>query len=1095
MSDVDGKLEKLNAAMAGLEAQRATLGDSVVEPALAALRAQSERLQKESGEAALSEERKLVTVLFSDVSGFTALSEKLDPEEVRRLINACFDRLVPIVQKYEGTVDKFIGDEVMALFGAPVAHEDDPERALRAALDMMDAITEFNRVHNTMLGMHIGINTGRVVAGTVGAEGRRDYSVMGDAVNLAARLEAASDIGEIFVGPNTYRATSKLFNFERVPPLTLKGKQAPVEVHRLVSAKPQRARIRGIEGLHAPLTGRDAELDQIRRRLSQLRQGSGCILSILGEAGLGKSRLISETRAIAQGEARWAEGRALSYTTGRSYWLARDLVLSLLQVSNDAAPAIVAEALERELRHHFTDKAADFYPYLARMLGLPLEAAIEERVKFLSGEALQARIFEAFGEYIRIQATQSPIILVWEDLHWSDPSSLELLEQIASLVRHLPLLLICAARVEESHPVKLLAQLTGQSPANSLRLELRPLNPEESGILMHALLKIDDLPPQMRELIVRRAEGNPFYIEELLRSLLDIGAVVIEPAGPKLVREVEAIDVPETLQEVVAARIDRLRPEQKALLQKASVVGRIFNRAVLLEIDSGNGEREQKLDRVLKELEQRQFIQSPRANQSETSQLEEDEFIFKHAITHDVAYQSLLVATRKELHAATGRALEAIFSHRLDELSPVLGHHFQRADINERAAAYLTRAAERAKDAFANEEAIAYYRSAIHAVGRLLETNDAPNNRQSAVRLNEALGDLFTLTGKHDEARTAFHQALGFGHLDSIGRARLHRKLGLAYSLQRNFQATEKEFGSADAELEKVATGRDQPWWEEKLQIQLERMHLLYWRGQVSEMQQLAEQYRSAIESNGSATQQTKLLKMLALSQLLQSRFLPPSHCVEVAGRAVEASETIPDLFEKCYVRFTLGLIQTFKDELPEAIKSLSEALELAERIGERVLECRCLTYLALANRRSGDVETTRAFAERTVTLAGKLGMVEYLAMAQANLAWVAWKENRLDECKSLGHEALGLWHGMDDPYSMDWIALWPLIATAITREQTADAIDLAQGLFRDGQHLIEQEVMSATKRAIESWGHGDRTGSESQLRSALQIAEHFRYL
>lgn len=269
MAGLDAQIERLSAAIAGLESQRKGLGDAVVDPAIAALREQMAQIETGGG-APIADERKLVTIVFTDVSGFTALSEKLDPEKVRDLINACFDWLVPVVQKYGGTIDKFIGDEIMALFGAPIAHEDDAERALRAALEMMDAIAAFNHANGTELGLHAGINTGLVVAGQIGGHDRRDYSVMGDAVNLAARLEDASSVGEIFVGPATYRLTQRIFEFEPVAALKLKGKKSPVEVHRLLGAKVAPRSTRGIEGLRAPLVGRAEELEEIRRALQIL---------------------------------------------------------------------------------------------------------------------------------------------------------------------------------------------------------------------------------------------------------------------------------------------------------------------------------------------------------------------------------------------------------------------------------------------------------------------------------------------------------------------------------------------------------------------------------------------------------------------------------------------------------------------------------------------------------------------------------------------------------------------------------------------------------------------------------------------------------
>ena len=337
MADFETQIQKLSAAIAGLESQRKSLGNAVVDPAIAALREQLKQLESTSGDRVETDERKLVTIVFADVSGFTALSERLDPEKVREVINGCFDWLVPVVQKYDGMIDKFIGDEIMAVFGAPVAHEDDAERALRAALDMIDAIVAFNHANGTELGLHLGINTGLVVAGEIGGRDRREYSVMGDAVNLAARLEDASSVGEIFVGPATYRQTQPLFDFELVAPLKLKGKEAPVEVRRLLRAKAVPKPMRGIEGLRAPLIGREGEMTEIRKAVADLERGRGSMLEILGEAGLGKSRLIAETRALLPANVKWAEGRALSFTAGMSYWLAREIVMSLLNVKPEAA--------------------------------------------------------------------------------------------------------------------------------------------------------------------------------------------------------------------------------------------------------------------------------------------------------------------------------------------------------------------------------------------------------------------------------------------------------------------------------------------------------------------------------------------------------------------------------------------------------------------------------------------------------------------------------------------------------------------------------------------------------------------------------------
>src|SRR5437868_5477566 len=795
MPDLYENIEKLSAAIASLESQRQILGDAVVDPAIKALREQLTQLKATSSS---TEERKLVTIVFTDVSGFTALSEKLDPEKVRELINACFDWLVPVVQKYDGTIDKFIGDEIMAVFGAPVAHEDDAERALRAALDMMDAIVAFNHANGTELGLHIGINTGLVVAGEIGGRDRRDYSVMGNAVNLAARLEDASPVGEIFVGPATYRQTQRLFDFEPVAPLKLKGKEAPVELRRLLRAKAVPKPMRGIEGLRAPLIGRDDELTEIHKAISDLECGRGSILAILGEAGLGKSRLIAETRALLPANVMWAEGRALSFTAGMSYWLARGIVLSLLNVKPEAAQSEVAAALQKSL-----DGQSEIYPFLSRLLELPMGAATEERVKFLSSEALRSGILEALGGYVRRRARQAPLVLVWEDLHWCDPSSWEVLEMLVAVSNEVPLLLLCAARLEDNRLLEGLQRNDGRCVRHIIRLS--PLTRDESGSLIQRLLKIENFPAGMRELILNRAEGNPFFVEELLRSLIDAGAIVLEGDRAAATREIEAVEIPETLQGVLAARIDRLPPDNKQTLQRASVIGRIFQGRVLAYIYEQRAKH--RLEASLGELQRREFIQSRDQQASETAGLEEGEYIFKHAITHDVAYDSMLFARRKELHQLAAEAIEALFPGRLDELSATLGYHYDRAEAGERAIFHLGRAAERAKATFANAEAIGFYESAIRHITRAGEERF----RESGARLSEGLGDVLTLVGRHEEAREAFGRAQVLaGNADPLSRSRLHRKIGFSHSLQRHFAETAREFDLADQVLGEPRDGRSE---------------------------------------------------------------------------------------------------------------------------------------------------------------------------------------------------------------------------------------------------------------------------------------------
>ena len=1095
MTKRDKQADELKAAIAGLEAQRSLLGDTVVEPALAALRQQLLQLESPPADAASDEERKIVTVLFVDVSGFTALSEKLDPEEVRGLINTCFEYLVPVVQKYEGTIDKFIGDEIMALFGAPIAHENDPERALGAALELMDAIACFNRDRGTDLNLHMGVNTGPVIAGKVGSQDRREYSVMGDTVNLAARLEDASTDGQIYVGPNTYRQTARIFDFERVPPLELKGKAKPVEIHRLIGLKAAPKPIRGIEGLRSPLIGRDSELEEIGSALRAVRKGDGGIRAIIGEAGLGKSRLIAEALQLFAADLTWAEGRALSYAAGMSYWMARDVLYGLLKVKADTPPTEIEIALRKSIEKALPKKVADIYPYLGRLLEVPLPEAMEERVRLLKSEALQGRILQAFQEYVRARAVGKPLILFWEDLHWCDPSSLRVLEKLLPITMEAPLLLLLAYRPDE----ELIEQLRQSRAACAEKyhtIELSPLTREEGGSLIQSLLKIENLPEKMRDLILNRAEGNPFFLEELLRSLLDAGIVVVEQDRVVATRAIESVEVPETLQGVLMARIDRLAPEKKYALQNAAVIGRIFQHRVLAHLYEEELDAIKRLGDSLAELQRREFIQS-RAQ----SPLEDREYIFKHAITHDVAYNSLLIARRKKLHKRAGEAIESLFPDRLDELSATLGYHFERAEARGKAIRYLRQAAERAQATFANTEAIAFYRSAIAQIKPLLaEQKDHDGATvETAARLYEGLGDVLKLAGQQDETIDAYESALARSpDADRVRRSRLYRKIGSSYVIQRRYEKISAAFDAAEKALGGKPTEPAAEWWSEKMQIQMERMHLFYWQGMAKEMMRLAEEQRTLIEEKAKPIQRGMFFLMLGLSRLTRDRYVASEEALNFAQMAVSTSKgatDASDLPQLSHIQFASGFIHLWCGNLVDAAEQMEVALKTAEKVGDAVVQARCLTYLAVAHRRSHRIDETRHYASLALKLASELRMVEYVAMAKASFAWVAWAEANFSEVAKQAREALKLWHQMSDPYGVDWMALVPLIAVASGEGNIAEAIEYARGLFGENQHPLPKDLTTTAKQAIDAWEKKKPKMARKKIEEAIQVSQKIGYL
>jgi predicted ATPase len=362
----------------------------------------------------------------------------------------------------------------------------------------------------------------------------------------------------------------------------------------------------------------------------------------------------------------------------------------------------------------------------------------------------------------------------------------------------------------------------------------------------------------MRDLILDRADGNPFFLEELIRSLLDAGILTTEQNRLVATREIKAVDVPETLQNTLMTRIDRLKRPNKFTLQRASVIGRIFQQRVLARLHDGetNGT---KLSESLGELQRREFV---RLQEEMPIDQMDQEYLFKHAITHDVAYNSMLLARRKELHKLVAEALEQLFPERLEDLCATLGYHFERAEAHERAANYLGRAAERAKATFANTEAIGFYKSAIRAIEHVLQRTDSAEQRKNASRLNEELGDVLTLVGEQSEARAAYDRARPYlADSESVSRSRLYLKIGFSHNLQRHYQETGRAYDAADKELGDVDDSRSSEWWEQKVQIQLERMHLFYWQGMAGEMRELAESIRSVVEQRGTPLQRGKFLR------------------------------------------------------------------------------------------------------------------------------------------------------------------------------------------------------------------------------------------
>ncbi len=561
----------------------------------------AEKLDAARASRSVEGERRIVTILFCDVKGSTSMAEQLDPEEWAEIMNNAFEYLIKPVHDYEGTVARLMGDAILAFFGAPLAHEDDPQRAILAGLEIISGIETYREKIQKQYGMdfsvRVGLNTGLVVVGNIGSDYKFEYTAMGDAINLAARMQSAADPNTLFITENTHRLVPALFDFEDKGLMEVKGKAEPVHVYRVLEAKRGAIKTRGIAGLSSPMVGRRREFSTLLQIADEVKTGHGSSVAVIGEAGLGKSRLIAEWRKAALMETgekslRWVEGRCLSYGSSMAHHLSADVLRALVGASAGATEEETHTALWDAMQNLFADEMKEVYPFLGHLLGVKLEEDMAARVKYLDGPALQAKYVAAYKRFLQKCAESSPLIIICEDIHWADPSSVELLSQVNPIVAEAPVVFGFITRPDKDVPGwKLVTNAREIAGAGMTELHLAPLSEKDSQELVTNLLEIESLPENVRQLILAKAEGNPFFVEEVIRMLIDRGNLARQDGQWIVAKPINTIDIPDTLQGVLIARIDRLPDDAKRVLQIASVIGRKFQVKVLEQVLAADQER------------------------------------------------------------------------------------------------------------------------------------------------------------------------------------------------------------------------------------------------------------------------------------------------------------------------------------------------------------------------------------------------------------------------------------------------------------------------------------------------------------------------
>jgi class 3 adenylate cyclase len=622
--------------------------------------------------AALEGERRQVTVLFADVAGFTALAEHLDPEEVHRVMNGCFELITGEVHRFEGTINQYTGDGVMALFGAPIAHEDSARRAAHAALGIQRELRAYaarlQEERGPSLAMRIGLNTGSVVVGRIGDDLRMDYTAVGDTTNLAARMQQSARPGSVVVTEATHRLIGGFFETVDLGPVAVKGHE-PVRAFEVVRERGRRTRLDVADerGLSA-FVGRDRELGVLLDRFAATAAGHGQVVFVAGEAGIGKSRLLHELRrtlASRGDRVTWLEGQCVSFGQSIPFLPLLDQLRKNFGIEEfDGEPEIIAKVehgirLMGQLEAH-----APFIRYLLSVdSGDPMiptmDAASRRRLAFAALRALTLR-----GASLR------PLVLVVEDLHWMDSSSEEYLTSLLDSIPARPLMLILTYRVGYTPPF---GTRTFQTT-----ITLTTLDERSALAVARSALGASDLPAEVTAALMDKAEGVPLFIEEVAKTLLDLGLLRREGDRLTLVKGAGSLSVPGTIQDIIMARLDRLGENGKRTVQLASVIGRQFLVRLLTRVSGMSGEPEG----LLRELQALELVY-------EKGLLPEPAYIFKHAVIQDVAYNSLLRERRKDLHRAVGRALEDLYPDRLAEHYEELAHHFSQGEEWAKAFPYL----------------------------------------------------------------------------------------------------------------------------------------------------------------------------------------------------------------------------------------------------------------------------------------------------------------------------------------------------------------------------------------------------------------------
>ena len=910
------------------------------------------------------------TVLSANISGFIRSPEKLSPGVDTDITSSLFENLREIVYKYEGTVEKFTDDYIMVLFGARITHEDAPERAVYSALEMLNALDRFNEEYGMNLSINIGVNSGVMIVD-------RGYTTTGDPINLAGQLmQMATD--DIMVSESVYKSTAYLFEMDILKPVSIKKRAGEIIPYRVIGTRESPMPKHGAPELCAPLIGRDKEFKVMKLTLDKVMKAKSVVLSVNGEAGVGKSRLIEEFKKSTHNKVNWLSGRCLSYGKTFPFWVFLEQIRSYLGLSDFDLELESKRKLGGKAEDLFKERLDEYLPYLCVFLSIKVLEHLREKVKYLDPESLRLQEFISIQALFRDIAKNKPLILYFEDMHWIDPESLELLKFLLDGLKDAPIFFLIETRPEqETGLYNIRESIQVLFKEGYTEIDLKTLSANNAKTLIQNLLKMPEHLHDVSSLILEKSEGNPFYIEEIVRSFIESGVLKRNNGGWQITKDISSFEVPDTVDVVIRSRIDRLPHEAKEVLGRASVIGKSFPYKILSSISGKNH-----LRKNLNFLEDREFIVK-KTDSSSTSGLSPDtEYRFRHILIRDVAYKGLLQKKRKEIHRKIAGCIEDIFKEKIEDYYELLAYHYYNAEILEKSYDYYKKAGDEAKKRYQNNVAIECYTKAIE-----IHKNIFPENEKMA-ELFEKRGDVRKLRSEYYNALKDYESAFNF-HTNIEKRAGIKRKKGQIFFQKGEYDKAISFYTEAINMLKNIP---ESPVLSDTL---LDYAFLLSdGKSNYERAEKIIEQALTQIDRTKEAKIYAYGLNILGVTSRLKGNY---DKALNHGQKALAIYEELNDKKGIGKSSNNIGLVHKNKGELDTALNYYKRDLAISEEIGDKKEICAASCNIGVVYHLKGELDTALKYYKRYFTISEETGYKKGISVASNNTGVIYQNNGELD--------------------------------------------------------------------------------------------------